>query len=133
VTKRICVIDADASFRKLCGTLLKDEGFECDFVSDFVGAPAFVAATRPDLVIMDLALGEDVDGVAILRELKSRGGATPDVPVLICSAARQLVGRHGALLEELGCETLDKPFSLDDLLGAIDRCLAPVEKANGAL
>jgi two-component system OmpR family response regulator len=121
--RRICVIDDDASFRKLARTILNSEGFDCDAVEDLADAAEHVARTNPDLVMMDLRLGQEVDGVQVLAGLKAASSDTATIPILICTASRDLVDRHRALLDELGCETLDKPFNIDDLLGAIARCL----------
>jgi two-component system response regulator MprA len=129
---RICVIDDDASFRKLCEAILSSEGFSCEFIEDPTEAPAVIVSSRPDLVIMDLRLGGEVDGVAVLLAIKEAPSSTTDIPVLICSASTDLIEKNRALLERLGCEVLDKPFGIDDLLAAIERCLAPIREANGA-
>lgn len=129
---RICVIDDDLSFRRLCESILSTEGFSCEFVEDASEAPAQIASTRPDLIIMDLRLGDEVDAVEVLLAIKQAPSPTADIPVLICSASRDLVETHLELLERLGCEIVDKPFGIDDLLAAIDRCLAPVQETNGA-
>ena len=129
---RICVIDDDLSFRRLCESILSAEGFTCEFVEDASEASAQIASTRPDLVIMDLRLGDEVDAVEVLLAIKQAPSPTADIPVLICSASRDLVETHLELLERLGCEIVDKPFGIDDLLAAIDRCLAPVQETNGA-
>ena len=106
-------------------------GIRVTFV-DASEAAAQIARTRPDLVIMDLRLGHEVDAVQILLAIKRPPSPTADIPVLICSASRDLVETHLELLERLGCEIVDKPFGIDDLLAAIDRCLAPVQETNGA-
>lgn len=128
---RICVIDDDASFRRLCEAILKSEGFVCEFIESPSQAVAEVASSRPDLVIMDLRLGAEVDGVEVLLAIKESAD-TRDIPVLVCSASKDLIERNQPLLTRLGCEVVDKPFGIDDLLAAIERCLAPVEETNGA-
>jgi DNA-binding response OmpR family regulator len=129
---RISVIDDDLSFRRLCESILGSEGFTCEFVENASEAPSQIARTRPDLVIMDLRLGDEVDAVEILLAIKQSPSPTSDIPVLICSAARDLIDTHMELLERLGCEVVDKPFGIDELLAAIDRCLAPIQETNGA-
>jgi DNA-binding response OmpR family regulator len=126
--RRICVIDDDASLRKLCQTILTAEGFEVDLLVDLATAADYVARTQPDLVMMDLRLGQEVDGVQILMGLKAKDSTTAGIPVLVCSAARDMVNSHRQLLDELDCFTLEKPFNIEALLTAIDLCLSAVSK-----
>ncbi|MPZ24263.1 MAG: response regulator [Dehalococcoidia bacterium] len=121
---RICVVDDDPSFRKLCQAILGPEGFTCIFVEDFSDTVDEVAAAAPDLVLVDLRLGAGFDGVEILAEL-SANEQTNRIPVIICTAAHDLVNRHREWLDDLGCEIVEKPFDIDDLIAAIERCLSP--------
>jgi DNA-binding response OmpR family regulator len=122
---RICVLDDDESFRRLSQTILRTEGYECRLIEDLTKAVEEVVAARPDLVMMDLRLGQDVDGVQVLLDLKSQGSPTAAVPVLICTASRDLLNAHRKILEEFGCVVVEKPFNLDELLAAITKCLSP--------
>ncbi|HET9200961.1 MAG TPA: response regulator [Dehalococcoidia bacterium] len=122
---RICVLDDDESFRRLSQTILRSEGYQCRLIEDLTKAVEEVVATQPDLVMMDLRLGQDVDGVQVLMDLKSKDSPAANVPVLICTASRDLLNANRKLLEELGCLVVEKPFNLDELLAAISSCLSP--------
>jgi two-component system alkaline phosphatase synthesis response regulator PhoP len=88
-----------------------------------------VKQLRPDLVIVDLRLGE-LDGMEVLNALDA-DPETTGIPVVICTAAHDLVERHRVRLDELGCETVEKPFEIDVLLAAIERCLARAASRTG--
>ena len=121
---RICVLDDDESFRRLSETILRSEGYECHLVEDLSDAVEEVAAVAPDLIMMDLRLGQDVDGVQVLLALKSNRSRTAAVPVLICTASRDLLAANEEILRQLGCVIVEKPFNLDDLLKGISNCLS---------
>lgn len=121
---RICVLDDDESFRRLSQTILRNEGYECHLIHDFANAVDLITSVDPQLIMMDLRLGQDVEGVQLLLDLKSDGATTADIPVLICTAARDLLTAHHQVLEEYGCIVVEKPFNLDDLTAAISQCLA---------
>jgi DNA-binding response OmpR family regulator len=120
--KTIAVVDDSSTFQDLCARILKPAGYECVPIAEAERTVDEVKRIRPDLLMMDLRLGE-WDGVSVLNALNSDPEVT-GIPVVICTAAHDLVEKHRALLEELGCEIIEKPFDIDDLIGAIERCLA---------
>ena len=122
---RICVLDDDESFRRLSQTILRSEGYECHLIEDLARAVDIVASIKPDLIMMDLRLGQDIDGVQVLLSLKSAGSQSAAIPVLICTASRDLLAANRQVLDDLGCIVVEKPFNLDDLLAAITKCLPP--------
>ncbi|MPZ23421.1 MAG: response regulator [Dehalococcoidia bacterium] len=121
--RRICLIDDDASFRRLADTILAAEGYECVLVEDLSRASELARACQPDIVMMDLRLGQEVDALQVLLDIAKPGSGTERIPVLVCTASRDLVQKHQDLLDELGCRTLEKPFNIEDLLAAIRACL----------
>jgi CheY-like chemotaxis protein len=120
--KLICVVDDDKAFRLLCARVLEPAGYSCVSIDDGRRTLEEVKRIRPDLLMMDLRLGE-LDGLEVLNALDADPEVT-GIPVVICTAAHDLVERHRERLDELGCEVVEKPFDVDDLLGAIERCLA---------
>ncbi|ONG47658.1 DNA-binding response regulator [Pseudoroseomonas deserti] len=77
------------------------------------------------LVILDVMLGGAIDGMAILRRLRARGGATP---VLMLTARSQVDDRVSAL--DLGADDyLTKPFDFRELEA---RVRALLRRGSGA-
>ena len=123
--RRIAVIDDDAVFVELMHDLLANgEGYDVVSTSHWPEALEFIKDTQPDVVILDLMMGREQIGWAVLDLLRDEP-ATSDIPVILCSAAAPALqqssvraGRHGIV------ETVAKPFDVDDLLGVIERSLA---------
>ena len=76
---------------------------------------------RPDLILMDFNL-PDIDGRTLTFLLKKQLGGPHSPPIVACTAR---VGRlESRLAEQFGCDAfLGKPFSPEDLLTLVDRCL----------
>jgi DNA-binding response OmpR family regulator len=88
----------------------------------------YFAASEPDLVILDLRLGQE-DGFDLLREIRSRS----DVPIIITTGDRRdEIDRVVGL--ELGADDyVTKPFSLRELLARIRAVLRRQEAGRVAL
>ncbi|MBV9169773.1 MAG: response regulator [Chloroflexi bacterium] len=121
---RIAIIDDDPAFVGLMHDLLSlGESYEVISTSDWLSSLEFVRTENPDLVILDLMLGRDQSGAAIL-ELLREDPRTTSVPVLVCSAAAPALLRQASVWRDRGVvETLAKPFDVDDMLQAIERLL----------
>lgn len=90
-----------------------------------------VAATRPDLIILDLVLGSHPDqlsGWEYLRLIRSHR-SLQRLPVLLCSGdVRDLRARAEELADDPLVGILEKPFTLDELharVGAMLNGAAP--------
>src|SRR5262249_45284329 len=82
-------------------------------------APEFLGS-RPavDLVILDLMIPHE-DGVTNYRRLRAH---CPDLPILLCTGLVQ--GHEISVLEEQGeADLLRKPFRMNELWYAVNRCL----------
>ena len=81
-------------------------------------AVAAYAAKKPDLVTLDLSMGQD-DGFAVLKALRAQD---PNAKVLIVSANSQ-PDIYERLLKVGASGFMTKPFSLADLLAAVGKVL----------
>ena len=99
------------------GTTLRAEDVTIDAIAD----------TRPDLLIVDLRLGDAsvlTDGWAVV--VGSRAHAQlRDVPIVVCSADVVFLRERAAEIAALAdVHPLSKPFSVTDLQELIDRLLS---------
>jgi two-component system copper resistance phosphate regulon response regulator CusR len=83
---------------------------------------------EPDGVILDLGL-PDIDGVEVLRRLRSRRSA---MPVLVLTARDQVRDKVQGL--DLGADDyLTKPFAFDELLARLRARLRPRDAAEASV
>ncbi len=110
---RILVVDDDPALRELLGEYLAGNGFAVQAVGDGRAMREAMAATQPDLVVLDLMLpGED--GLALARELRAQSG----LPILMLSARGEEIDRVVGL--EVGADDyMAKPFSPRELLARL--------------
>ena len=108
--ERLLVVDDDPELLKLLQQALCDAGFDCHRAADGREALVHLRQDRFDLVVLDWTL-PDLDGVEVLRRMRSTGLNTP---VLMLTARDQLDERVTAL--DAGADDyLTKPFELQEL------------------
>jgi two-component system, OmpR family, response regulator len=108
------VVEDDSTMRHVVTSYLEDHDIRAISASRRDEVLALLTRETPDLVVLDLRLGQD-DGLDLLREIRS----TSDVPVIITTGQRRdEVDRVVGL--ELGADDyLTKPFGLRELLARI--------------
>jgi two-component system phosphate regulon response regulator PhoB len=121
---RIAVIDDDVVFIELMHDLLgKGEGYDVVSTASWPQSFEFIKDAQPDLVILDLMMGREQAGWAVL-ELLREDSSTAQIPVILCSAAAPALDQYAARLTGLAwVETVAKPFDVDHLCDVIERLL----------
>lgn len=115
---RVLVVDDDPAMQRMIVGYLTQHNLHANAVSGRQGLLHSLVAREPDLVILDLHLGED-DGLQVLRELRARS-VTP--VILITGNRREEIDRVVGL--ELGADDyLTKPFGLRELLARVRAAL----------
>jgi len=128
---RIVVVEDDAAFQDLLDTVLTAEGYTVLRWTQGAGADAFIRDAQPDLVILDLWLEHPQAGSMVL-DLLMGDPATRYIPVIICSAYRQLLGEQEAQLRTHGYLMLDKPYQIETLVEQVRALLArPPARTGG--
>ncbi len=92
-------------------TALRQASFAVDWMSDGKSASAALQANPFDLVLLDLGLPQ-CDGIAVLRQLRQRGDATP----VIVLTARDDIQSRIAGLDAGADDYIVKPFDLDEVM-----------------
>jgi DNA-binding response OmpR family regulator len=117
---RVLIVDDDTLIGMLLAAMLQDMGFEaCAVETTESGAVAAALRLRPDLMLVDAKLGPG-SGIAAMAEI----GLQMAVPHIFMSGER-------LARESYGAPTLLKPFSEQQLAGAIRRVLAVPAAAVG--
>lgn len=82
--KKILVVEDDAIISELIMWRLKDLGYEkCEFVSSGEEAVKKAKDIEPDLILMDVTLEGDLDGIDAIKEIKQ---FMPDVSFVYLSS-----------------------------------------------
>jgi two-component system catabolic regulation response regulator CreB len=119
----IVVVEDDANIADLLDMYLRREGFRVIQTDNGRDGLARVDREKPQLVILDVGLPGDLDGLAVCRQLRT----SSDVPVLMLTARDGEVDRIVGL--EIGADDyVTKPFSPRELVARIRvvlRRLAP--------
>nr|WP_281493709.1 response regulator transcription factor [Ancylobacter koreensis] len=105
------LVEDSARLRELTGDTVRAAGWRLDAVSSLAEAQDALAATRYDLVLLDLGL-PDGDGLELLRGLRRARDSTP---VLVLTA-RGAVDERIAGLDAGADDYLAKPFNNGELL-----------------
>jgi two-component system response regulator (stage 0 sporulation protein F) len=82
MNKKILVMDDDEAIQILYTDELTEEGYEVFTSGDGSNLMALVDETKPDLIVLDVRLGEK-DGLDLLQEVRN---TYYDLPVILCTA-----------------------------------------------
>ncbi len=121
--KRVLIVEDQEVIRKIIWKMLKNIGFgNIVEVGDGAQAMREVLATKPDLIICDIAM-EPVDGLRFIESLKARGFKGKDrIPTIFLTGhtEREMVIKA----KQLGADGfLVKPVSAKDLRARISYAL----------
>ena len=117
---RILLVEDNEENRDMLSRRLQRQGFEVCFAMDGPAAISMAAQAAPDLILMDIALG-DMDGWEATRCIKANPETTA-IPIIALTAHALSTDREKS--REVGCSEYDtKPVDLPRLLGKIRACL----------
>jgi CheY-like chemotaxis protein len=126
---RILLVEDNEMNRDMLGRRLERNGFSVLFAIDGPSGVAMADSEMPDLILMDVALGE-MDGWEATRLIKTNA-RTARIPVIALTAHALASDRETSV--EVGCADFDtKPVDLPRLLGKIRACLAICDAAGAA-
>ncbi len=118
---KILLVEDNEMNRDMLGRRLQRHGFAVCFAVDGPSGVRLAAEETPDLILMDVALG-DMDGWEATRRIKTNP-RTAAIPIIALTAHALASDRDKSV--EVGCAGFDtKPVDLPRLLGKINTCLA---------
>ena len=125
-TSRILVVDDEEAITDLLATALRYEGFDVATADGGREALSLVRSYRPDVVILDVMLG-DIDGFEVIKRMTAEDLR---VPVLFLTARDTPEERvHGLTLG--ADDYICKPFSLAELIARVRVALRRAQRAGG--
>lgn len=106
---QVLIVEDDDRIRAVLRLALEDEGYQVVEAADTPSALAEVRSSLPDLVMVDLMLGE-IDGYTCIREIRRMS----DIPIVIVSA-RSDTHDIVAGLEAGADDYVTKPFQIKEI------------------
>lgn len=120
MTQDILIVDDEADIRELVAGILSDEGYGTRLAKDGTEALSAIKFRQPNLVILDVWLGDaDRDGIRILEMIKRDH---PYVPVIMMSGHATIETAVSAI-KRGAYDFIEKPFEAERMLLVISRAL----------
>lgn len=119
--RRILVVEDDVTLAALEAEVLAAHGYFVVWVPSGEMAITTFQRTIPDLVVLDLELTSEVDGLEVLQALR----LVSPIPVLITTSAITTIRAYLHRCEEtrLTLDLLPKPYRMQTLLRRVKRML----------
>ena len=118
VSRTILIVDDEPMIRRLVRIRLEQSGYEVRDAADGAAAVGIVDEFKPDVVISDILM-PDFDGIEVIRSLRK---SHPSIRLIAISGAPNDVFLNSAKV--LGAaRVLRKPFSMDELVAAVEEVL----------
>jgi DNA-binding response OmpR family regulator len=130
---RILVVNDTQEILELFRMLLEEqEGYDVVLSGFPIQQVKDIEHIKPDLIILDLVLGDEKTGMQMLQMLKMQR-STAAIPVLVCTAALQIVREQEGYLVSQGVHVVYKPFDIDDLLANVKQLLETHEHLSSVI
>jgi len=122
--KRVLIVEDQPDIRKLIRMTLEFEAYEIHEAADGAFGLNLARATKPDIVLLDVMMPGELDGLQVCHRLKN-DPATRHIKVVLLTARGQARDREAG--QQAGAdEYLVKPFSPLQLIETIERLLEAV-------
>jgi len=120
--KTILVADDDPEVTTSLTSYLKNLGYNALAVADGEAAMKTIEKSRPDLVILDIAMPK-ASGIVVTRQMRAHADlGLREIPVIMLTARSD--SRHEAYSEEAGANTfVPKPVTMAELASKIRELL----------
>lgn len=78
---KIFIVEDDRSIREELAELLRNSGYDAEYLTDFSNSKAKILSAKPDLIFMDINI-PDLNGEQLLKEIRSE----TDTPVIMVTS-----------------------------------------------
>lgn len=116
---KLLVTDDSDFMRELINDIVAEKGHEVVMAQSGEEMLEKYEDVQPDVVILDVIMG-GINGLESMEELKKRH---PEAKVIICSAVANQPKMIQNAITKGADSVISKPFSVDQILKAIDSCL----------
>lgn len=117
--QRILAVDDDKDILEVLQLILEDSGYEVETLADGHFLFDKIKEYNPDLIILDIMLGSNLDGRELCHSVKQRLD-THNIPVILISASHMVTNAHKKNGPD---DFIAKPFDIDVLLNSVQKQL----------
>jgi DNA-binding response OmpR family regulator len=120
---QLLIFDDEPDVLEILSELLCDEGFMVSTSTQLLDV-GLVKQLSPSLIVLDLVFDGVELGIEFLRSIRE----DPELsllPVIVCTGASYLFDAAEFGYPNTNLELIEKPFDLDEILAAVQRCLQP--------
>ena len=78
---KIFIVEDDRSIREELAELLRNSGYEAEYLTDFTDSKAKILSAKPDLILMDINI-PDLNGEQLLKEIRKE----TDTPLIMVTS-----------------------------------------------
>jgi two-component system, OmpR family, phosphate regulon response regulator PhoB len=118
--KKVLIVDDCREIRQLVRTTLDFGEFSVCEASNGEKAVEMARKHHPDLIIMDIVMPGEIDGIEATRQIKN-SPETADCQVIILTGSRTDRRKESAAAG--ACDVFTKPFSPLDLISKVEQIL----------
>src|SRR5690348_1167951 len=119
---RILVVNDTQEILELFRMILEGEGYEVILSGFPIQQIHDVEEINPDLIILDFVFGDQKMGWQMLQILKMQR-STETIPVIVCTAALDMVREQEGYLVSQGVHVIYKPFDIEHLTSQVKQML----------
>jgi CheY-like chemotaxis protein len=118
---RVLVLDDEPDVLEIFTQLLCDEGYWVTTSTRLLELELLKQAS-PNLIVLDLVFDGVPSGLDYLTTFRDDPELTL-IPVIVCTGAKFLLDVHALTNPVANFEIVEKPFDLEEILAAVERCL----------
>jgi len=116
---RVLVVDDERSMREFLAICLRRAGHEVEVADSATAALAALGRAPADVVVTDLRMPGDLDGLGLLQAIKQRGFDAEVILVTAFATADTAI----AAMKQGAYDYLTKPFKVDEINAVIGRVM----------
>jgi sigma-B regulation protein RsbU (phosphoserine phosphatase) len=115
--EEILIVDDNPANLRLLSQMLSERGYKIRAVKGGERALASIKATPPELILLDIRMGE-MDGYQVCKQLKTNA-KTADIPVIFISALQEISDKVKGF-NVGGVDYITKPFQFEEVLARVE-------------
>lgn len=115
--EEILIVDDNPANLRLLSQMLSERGYKIRAVKSGERALASIKATLPELILLDIRMGE-MDGYQVCKQLKTNA-KTADIPVIFISALQEISDKVKGF-NVGGVDYITKPFQFEEVLARVE-------------